>query len=64
MSSQGCGLQADLVDLLGSLVFEPCLNQIVGGYSALDEDVMIRFEGPHTAFSEAGACFTATALRA
>src|SRR5690348_1594373 len=30
MSSQGCGLRADLVDLLGSLVLEPCLNQIVG----------------------------------
>ena len=30
MSSQGCGLRADLVDLRGSLVLEPCLNQIVG----------------------------------
>jgi hypothetical protein len=64
MSTQGCGPQADLVDLLESRVLEPCPNQIVGGYSTLDEDVMIRFEGPHTTSGEAGACFTATALRA
>ena len=36
---------ADLVELLGSLVVEPCFNQVVGEDAALEEEVVIGLEG-------------------
>jgi hypothetical protein len=41
---------ADLVELLGSLVVEPCFDQVVGEDAALEQEVVIGFQGVQDRF--------------
>ncbi|MEN3270424.1 MAG: hypothetical protein V7646_7318, partial [Pseudonocardia sp.] len=51
----GVRAQADLVDLLGPLVVEPGVDQVVGEDAALDEEVVIGLQGVQDRLSDAGA---------